>query len=97
MGRWPWYPDGVARGWESKAIESQQADREPSGRRGPALSADALARQQRAKSVALALADASAQLQAACRPVHRDALQQRVTALRALLTDLEAAPEIPER
>lgn len=87
----------MARGWESKAIESQQADREPVGRRGPVLGPEALARQERAKSVALALADASAQLQAACRPVHREALQQRVAALRALLADLETAPETAER
>lgn len=87
----------MARGWESKAIESQQADREPSGRRGPALSPEALARQERAKSVALALADASAQLQAACRPVQREVLQQRVVALRALLADLEGPSEAAGR
>jgi hypothetical protein len=78
----------MARGWESKAVESQQADREASRQTGPAPSADEIARRQRADTVALALADASAQLQAACRPAQREALQQRVAALRALLAEL---------
>jgi hypothetical protein len=80
----------MARGWESKAIESQQADREATRRAGAALSPEALARRQRAESVALALADTTAQLQAACRPAQRDALRQRVTALEALLAELQA-------
>lgn len=87
----------MARGWESKAIESQQADRQTTARQGPARSPEAQARQERATSVALALADATAQLQAACRPVHRDALQQRVAALRSLLAELQAEPEGPSR
>lgn len=81
----------MARGWESKAIESQQADRDTARKIGPSPSPEALARRQRAESVALALADATAQLQAACRPAQRDALRQRVTALEALLAELRAA------
>jgi hypothetical protein len=83
----------MARGWESKAVESQQADREAVRRAVPAPSAEALARRQRAETVALALADASAQLQASCRPAQREALQQRVNALRALLADLQRPAE----
>lgn len=78
----------MARGWESKAVESQQADRDRPGPPRPALSAEAQARHQRAETVALALADATAQLAAACRPAQRDQLQQRVEALRALLAEL---------
>jgi hypothetical protein len=84
----------VARGWESKAIESQQEDRVAKRPAGPALSPEARSRQQRAESVALALADTTAQLQAACRPAHRDALRQRVTALETLLADLKS-PQTP--
>lgn len=80
----------MARGWESKAIESQQADRAAARPAGPTPSPEALERRQRADSVALALADATAQLQAACRPAHRDAIRQRVTALEALLAELRA-------
>lgn len=82
----------MARGWESKAVESQQADRDTTRRREPAPGPEERARLDRARSVALALADATAQLQAACRPAHRDALQHRIGALRALLAELETAP-----
>jgi hypothetical protein len=78
----------MARGWESKAIESQQADLGARRPEGPAPTADEIARRQQAESVALALADATAQLQAACRPVHRDAVRQRVVALEGLLAEL---------
>lgn len=85
------YAGVMARGWESKAVESQQEDRGARRPAGPDLSPEARARQQRAESVALALADTTAQLQAACRPAHRDALRQRVAALETLLADLKAA------
>lgn len=80
----------MARGWESKAIESQQADRDVRHRAAPPRSAEAQARHARAETVALALADATAQLSAACRPAHRDQLRQRVEALQALLAGLRA-------
>ena len=86
--------DDVARGWESKAIESQQEDRHARRPAGPALSPEARDRQQRAESVALALADTTAQLQAACRPAQRDQLRQRVVALETLLAELKA-PQAP--
>jgi len=80
----------MARGWESKAVESQQADARPSRPAGPALSPEARARKEKADSVALALTDATAQLQAACRPAQRDALHQRVLALKDLLAALRS-------
>lgn len=80
----------VARGWESKAVEAQQADHGPVRAAGPILSPEALAQKQKADSVALALTDATAQLQAACRPAQRDALRQRVVALTELLASLRA-------
>jgi hypothetical protein len=89
-----WYAGGVARGWESKAIESQQEDRHARQPAGPALPPEARERQQRAESVALALADTTAQLQAACRPAQRDVLRQRVVALQTLLAELNA-PQAP--
>lgn len=82
----------MARGWESKAIESQQEDRGAERAQGPALTPEEQERRQRAESVALALADATAQLQAACRPVQRDLLRQRVVALEELLAELKAPP-----
>src|SRR5579863_946515 len=38
LGRATRYNDGVARGWESKSVESQQADREQDDRRPAGLS-----------------------------------------------------------
>lgn len=82
----------MARGWESKAIESQQQDREARPAPRPERSPAEQERHERAQSVTLALADTAAQLQAACRPAHRDMLRQRITALEGLLADLEAPP-----
>lgn len=88
------YAGGMARGWESKAIESQQADaeRKPIG---PALSQDELDRRQRAETLGLALADITAQLQAACTPLHRDMLRQRMVAVEALLAEAAATGRRP--
>ena len=80
----------MARGWESKAVESQQDDARAKRASGPAPSPDEIARRQQAESIQLALADLTAQLQAACRPMHQDMLRQRVTALEALLAGLAA-------
>lgn len=78
----------MARGWESKAVEAQQAEARTPRPAGPAPSPAEVARRQKAESVALALADATAQLQAACRPVQRDALRRRIEGLEALLAEL---------
>lgn len=78
----------MARGWESKSVESQQDDSRVKGPTGPAPSPQDIARRQQVESIQLALADTTAQLQAACRPVHQDMLRQRVTALEALLAGL---------
>lgn len=85
---------GVARGWESKAIESQQEDRGARRPAGPDLTPEQRERRERAESVALALADATAQLQAACRPAQRDLLRQRVMALQSLLAGLQIPPAV---
>jgi len=82
----------VARGWESKAVEAQQEDAGRTTAAAPPLSADERQRRQEADGVRLALAEATAQLQAACRPVHRDMLRQRIAALEARLAAIEAPP-----
>lgn len=80
----------MARGWESKAVEDQQADAGRPRPTAPPLTAAERERRQAADGVRLALADATAQLQAACRPVHRDMLRQRIAALEARLAELGA-------
>ena len=77
----------MARGWESKAVEDQQAD---AGRRpaaGRALTPEEMERRQRIDGLTLGLAESTAQLQAACRPAHRDMLRQRIEAVSRLLAE----------
>jgi hypothetical protein len=78
----------MARGWESKSIESQQdeAGRKSSG--GPDLTPDQRARLQQKAGLQLALAETQAQLGAACRPAHREMLKLRLEAIQAQLKDL---------
>jgi hypothetical protein len=81
----------MARGWESKAVEDQQADARRPVNTAPPITAAEQARRQEADGLRLALADAIAQLQAACRPVHRDMLRQRIAALEGRLAEVQGA------
>lgn len=78
----------MARGWESKAVEAQQVERERAATAGPALSADARARLARREATALALARAKDDLARATRPAHREMLERAVAALEAELSAL---------
>ncbi len=82
----------MARGWESKAVESQQADSGAVAVTGPKASPEELERRHKAESAVLALTETTAQLQAACRPLHRDMLRQRKAALEEILAALAAPP-----
>lgn len=84
----------MARGWESKAVEAQQDEAGRAKAAAPPLSERERQRRQEAEGVRLALAEATAQLQAACRPVHRDMLRQRIDALEARLAIIGAAPPL---
>lgn len=70
----------MARGWESKNIESQQeeAQRKPSGTGDSAEPPEVLARR---KTLELARARARADLEAAQAPAHRQMLEQAIRAL----------------
>lgn len=75
----------MARGFESKAVESQQADAQADRRVRPALSADERAGVERRQTLELALAQTQAEIQAACRPAHREMLRLKLEALKAAL------------
>lgn len=79
----------MARGWESKSIESQQDDAQAGAVKRPELTAEQRERQQRRTGLALALARAQAELQAACQPAYRDMLRLKVEALRGQLAELD--------
>jgi hypothetical protein len=78
----------MARGWESKAVESQQADAAQAKTGLPALSPAERDHLQQRRSLELALAQTQAELIAACRAAHRDMLQQRLEAIREALDAL---------
>jgi hypothetical protein len=75
----------MARGWESKAVESQQDDARDKAPTRPSLTPDQRARADRRRSLELAVARTQAELQAACHPAHRDMLRLRLEALQTEL------------
>ena len=77
----------MARGWESKSIESQQDDRAASAaaRIKAPVSSDDAARMARRRTLELALARATADLKAATHPSHRQMLNAAIAALTAQL------------
>jgi len=71
----------MARGFESKDVEYQQAEAERVKKLGRPLTADERDRKSRRQSIELALARARADLAAARTPAHRKMLTQAIAAL----------------
>jgi hypothetical protein len=78
----------MARGWESKSVESQQADSVGSSARGPTLTPEARARAARREALTLALARVREELAGARQPAHRTMLERAVAALEAQISGL---------
>jgi hypothetical protein len=79
----------MARGWESKNVESQQEDSARARTRGPELTPDQRARAARRHNLELARSRAQADLHRATAPAHRSMLQQAIEALDAQLREIE--------
>ena len=75
----------MARGWESKSIESQQDDAQAQTQPRPALTAEERERLDRRRTLELAIARTQAELQGACHAAHRDMLRLRLEALQVEL------------
>jgi hypothetical protein len=77
----------MARGWESKSIESQQADRDAAKAAAarPPVSAEDAARAARRQTCQMALARAEADLKTATHAAHRQMLEAAIVALTAQL------------
>ena len=73
----------MARGFESKSVESQQEEAQRKREMKPALSAEEQARQSRRAGLDLALAQTQSEMSAACRPAHREMLKLRLEAIQA--------------
>jgi len=78
----------MARGWESKSVESQQADREASAGRPSRPSADDAARLARRRTLELARTRALSDLSTACQPNHRAMLEAAIEALEGQIREL---------
>lgn len=78
----------MARGWESKAVEAQQADTERPSRSRPARTAEERARDERRRTLELARTRAAAELTNASAPAHRRMLEDAIDALDAQLRAL---------
>jgi hypothetical protein len=79
----------MARGFDSKFVESQQDDARGGKREvRPVLSPEDRARVERRKTLEMALARTQAELQAACHAAHRDMLRLKLDALQAELGTL---------
>jgi len=78
----------MARGFESKSVESQQEEAQRSKITRPALSPEDQARQTRRTGLELALAQTQSEMKVACRPAHREMLKLRLEAIQAQIRDL---------
>ena len=71
----------LARGWESKNVEAQQADREQGSARGEAVTAVEAERRARRRTLELTRARAVLDLEGASVPAHRQMLEAAIKAL----------------
>jgi hypothetical protein len=78
----------VARGWESKSVESQQDDARVVRDAGRALSTEARARLEQRKALELSLARARDERTRAERPAHKAMLDAAIAALEAEISAL---------
>ena len=81
----------MARGWESKSVESQQDDAAGKRTATPAVSAAEAKRQTERATLMLARNRALADLQHACAAAHRAMLEQAIRELDARLARLDEA------
>ena len=86
----------MARGFESKDVEFQQAEAERVKHLGQPLTADERDRQSKRQSLELALARARADLAVARTPPHRKMLADAIAALEQQLASNESpSPPVP--
>jgi hypothetical protein len=81
----------MARGWESKSVESQQDERAQGAKPAPALAAGEAARRSERATLMLARTQARSQLQQACAPAYRAMLEQAIAELDEKLAALGPA------
>ncbi len=83
----------MARGFESKDVEFQQAEAERPKGRGRSLTPLERQTQERQRTVEMALTNVRAELASATNPRHREMLKQAIAALEEQLASPEEQPE----
>jgi hypothetical protein len=78
----------MARGWESKSVESQQDDAKTKAERKPQLTPAERERAEQRTALEMSISRAQAELQAACHQAHRDMLRLKLDTLRERLAEL---------
>ena len=78
----------MARGFESKDVEYQQAEAERAKSLGPELSVDEREAQAKRRTIELAITRAKGDLASARSPAHRTMLEQAIASLEAQLNGL---------
>jgi hypothetical protein len=78
----------MARGFESKSVESQQEEAQRRQTLGPELSPEEKERETKRAGLKLAMAQTQSEMGAACRPAHREMLKLRLEAIRAQMEGL---------
>lgn len=89
-GRATRYNVRVARGWESKSVEAQQADHEAPRNKSASVAPDEAARIARRRTLEMARALAVRDLSVAHVPAHRAMLQASIEAIDRQLAALAA-------
>jgi len=84
----------MARGWESKSVESQQDDAASRGSSAPPISPEEAARRGERATLMLARSRAMSDLQQACAAAHRAMLEQAIADLDARLARLDASATV---
>ncbi len=82
--------EAMARGWESKSVESQQDAAAAARPKGPAVTPEEAARQTERATLMLARTRALADLQKACVAAHRAMLEQAIADLDRRLAALNS-------
>ena len=80
--------DPMARGFESKSVESQQEEAQRTKTLRPELTAEEKAREAKRAGLELAMVQTQSEMGAACRPAHREMLRLRLEAIRAQIEGL---------
>ncbi len=83
----------MARGFESKQVESQQEEAARPKTKASAVSAQEAERIDRRRTLELSRARLAADLQRATAPAHRKMLEQAIEALDRQLNELAAGPQ----